>query len=171
MALIYDQSQTGLYDQNDYNTIFGSVFSSGYTLSNITKVTIYLKKINSPTGTVIACLWQGSALPQSPTQASTNTLNVNTIDTDSFVGYDFTFPGDITLTTPFKIGLAFSGSDATNHVQFQLSADILANRSSERGHVTNVWESLRPQTFTMQVYSEAGVPGTTFPPPPAYVKL
>ena len=174
MTLLYEQTNGGAQDQNDYRICFKSEFTTGYSFSNVNKVTFWLKKgSGSPTGTVQAAFWSGADLPLNESNLSTTTLDVSTL-TSSFAEYEFDFdPIFSTGSSPFGIGLVFSSTSSTNYVSFELSntslSDRTSNRSEPHGSSPTSWTTMS-NPFKMKIYAGSVSSDTLlFPPPVAYI--
>ena len=169
MTLLYEQNLDGGQEQNDSRTTFAQEFTTNYSLDGITKVTIYLKRLNAPAGTVKACLWAGSALPESPTEESDETYTNDQLTT-SFSAYDFTFSGSTDLTSPFKIGVVFSTTGSSSqYAAFSLSTVELDDRSWKRNS-GNSWIAGYITSFQMLVYGSSGaITVQLLPPPVAWI--
>ena len=173
---IYDQdccSPPTVWEQNDYNQIFAQNFDTGYTLNNITSVTVYLKAYSSPTMNVTMALYASGDLPDNPTETSTTTVNGSSLD-NSYAETSFTFTGNTTLSgDDIKIGLVFSAVDTSDYIQVAYSTATLADRNTQRkpDDGSNEWESQRAQSFRMQVYGGSTTTSTLLPPPIAWVNV
>jgi len=109
-----DDNQSEIYYANEFDTntaVIGEV---------ITKITIKLKKVGTPTATVHGNLWLSATnLADNPSLTSNETYGAGDIGT-SLTSLEFTFSGNTTDTLQgFKAGFTFSGAgDGSNHYQY-----------------------------------------------------
>ena len=116
MSIIYEQTTNSFsQDLGDFGsapqTRVGVYAQIDDVANEITKITLPMMRVGSPTGDVTATIWTCSGLTTcdaSPTETSSTTLLAQNIAT-SWTDYDFTFTGDTTMNQYDRITVNFHG--------------------------------------------------------------
>lgn len=140
--------------------------SSSLYDQTISDCTFYLSKVGSPSGNIIACVYDRSTDSKVHTFQS---LNANDNLTTSAAAVEFSGSG-FTLTEDHVIGLEVSGGDNTNYVKFHYQgSDVFDSTNSiYRRYDGSTWtdQSSEDAAFIL-VTGSAG--STLLPPPVAWI--
>ena len=125
-----DDSQSELYFANEFDTNDDVIGEA------ITKITVQVKKVGSPTATIQGFIWFGTN-PNAPSKTSAETYNPADVGTD-LTTLTFTFTNTTDTVQGYLAGFGFSGTgDASNHYKYNRKSSAVDGTYQAKGNTTS----------------------------------
>jgi len=138
-TLIWENTDSGSLDDNQGELYFANEFDTNNDVIGepITKITVQVLKVGSPTATIQGFVWFGTN-PNAPSVTSAETYQPADVGT-SLTELSFSFSNETDTVQGYLAGFGFSGlGDGSNHYKYGRKASAVDGTYIGKGN-TDTW--------------------------------